>query len=91
MYRKLNNWKSRIRRKGKYRINRVAEEAIYQVIAKHAKAHHRRHDELETEYVNEQLQWLHSTDMRRTANEALRKLNCRLIKSKETVRSFGKP
>ena len=29
--------------------------------------------------------------MRRIANEILKKLNCRLIKSKETVRAFGKP
>ena len=75
MYRKLNNWKSRIRSKidkgkGKYHINIIiAEEAIYQVIAEHAKAHHRR---LETDYVDEQVQRLQSTDMRRIANEALR-------------------
>ena len=63
VYRKLNNWKSRIRSKsvkgkGKYRMNRVAEEAIFQVIAEHAKAHHRRHVELETGYVDEQMQRL---------------------------------
>ena len=33
-------------------------------------------------YVDEQVQRLQSTDMRRIANEALRKLNCHLIKSK---------
>ena len=96
MYRKLNNWKSTIeskidKGKGKYHINWVAEEAIYQVTAEHAEAHHRRHGELETVYVDEQVQRLQSTDVRRIANEALRKLNCRLIKSKETVRSFDKP
>ena len=61
VYRKLNNGKSRIRNKidkgqGKYHINRVAEEAIHQVIAEHAKAHHRKHGELETGYVDEQVQ-----------------------------------
>ena len=29
--------------------------------------------------------------MHRIANDALKQLNCRLIKSKETVRAFGKP
>ena len=47
--------------------------------------------ELVTGYVDEQVQRLQSTDMRRIANEALGKLDCRLIKSKEAVRSFGKP
>ena len=65
VYRKLNNWKTRTRSKidkgkGKYPINIIiAEEAIYQVIAEHAKAHHRR---LATGYVDEQVQRLQSTD-----------------------------
>ena len=47
-YRKLGQWRSSIRsslgkKKGKYLIDRKAEEAIYQRLAEHAKAHHRRH------------------------------------------------
>ena len=65
MYGQLKNWKSKIRskigkEKGKYRINRVAEEAIYQVTAERPKAQHRWHgiSELETGYVDEQVQRL---------------------------------
>ena len=95
--RKLHQRKSTIRsnfgnkKRGKFLIDRRAEGAIYKTIAEHAKAHHRRHGEMETGYIDEATQRLQSTDMRRIANEILKKLNCRLIKSKETVRAFGKP
>ena len=95
-YRKLGKWRSSIKssfgkNKGKYRINRVAEDAIYQRLAEHAKAHRRRHGELNTSYLDEDAQRLQNREMRRIANDALKQLNCHLIKSKETVRAFGKP
>ena len=95
--RKLHQWKSTIRsnfgnnKKGKFLIDRRAEEAIYKTITEHAKAHHRRHGEMETGYIDEATQHLQSTDMKRIANEILKKLNCHLIKSKETFGAFGKP
>ena len=90
-YRKLGRWRSSIRssfgkNKGKYRINRVAEDVIYQRLVEHAKAHRRRHGELNTNYLDEDSQRLESREMYRIANDALKQLNCRLIKSKETVR-----
>ena len=95
-YRKLGQWRSSIRsslgkKKGKYLIDRKAEEAIYQWLAEHAKAHHRRHGELNTWYLDEGRQRLQNREMRMIANEVFQKLNCHLIKSKETVRAFGKP
>ena len=67
-YRKLGKWRSSIRssfekNKGKYRINRVAEDAIYQRFAEHAKAHHRRHGELNTSYLDEDPQRLQNREM----------------------------
>ena len=95
-YRKLGKWRSSIRssfgkNKGKYRINRVVEDAIYQRFAEHAKAHRRRHGELNTSYLDEDAQRLQNREMRRIENDALKQLNCRPIQSKETVRAFAKP
>ena len=41
--------------------------------------------------MNEDSQRIQSREIRMIANRALKQLNQRLIKSKETVRSFGKP
>ena len=41
--------------------------------------------------MNEDSQRIQSREMRMIANKALKQLNQRLIKSKEIVRSFGKP
>ena len=64
---------------------------MFETVAEHAKAHRRRHGEEGTGYIDEESQSLQLPEMRIIANGALRKLNLRLIKSKETVRAFGKP
>ena len=96
VYRTFNQWKRKIKsqigkKKGKYLINHAAEKAIYDCLAENAKAHRRRHGEEGTSYINEDSQRIQSREMRMIANKALKQLNQRLIKSKETVRSFGKP
>ena len=55
------------------------------------KAHRRRHGEEGTGHIDEESQRLQLPEMKRIANDVLPKLNLRLIKSKETVRAFGKP
>ena len=72
-------------------INRAAEKAIYDCLAENAKAHRRRPGEEGTSYTNKDPQRIQSREMTMIANKALKQLNQRLIKSKETVHSFGKP
>ena len=96
VYKKFNQWKEKIKsqigkKKGKYFINRKTERAIYERLAENAKANRRRHGEKGTSYIDEESQRIQSREMRIIANRALKELNERLIKSKETVRSFGKP
>ena len=96
VYRKFNQWKGKIesqigKKKGKYLINRAAEKVIYDCLAENAKAHRRHHGEEGTSYIKEDSQRIQSREMKMIANKALKQLNQRLIKSKETVHSFGKP
>ena len=96
VYRKFRAWKGGLlsqkgKKQGSYLIDRGAENAIYNVLAENSKAHRRWHGEEGTSYLDEPSQRIQSRDMLRIANEFLRKNNKRLIKSKETVRSFGKP
>ena len=93
VYRKFNQWKGKFKsqigkKKGKYLINGAAEKAIDDCLAENAKAHKRRHGEEGTSYINENSRRMQSREMRMIANKALKQLN---QKSKETVRSFGKP
>ena len=72
-------------------IARISEKAICKKLAENAKAHRRRHGVEGTNYIDKESQRIQSRQMRRIANKALKELNGRPIKSKETVRSFGKP
>ena len=72
--RKFNQWKGKIKsqigkKKGKYLVNRAAEEAIYDCLAENAKAHRRRHGKEGTSYKNEDSQRIQSREMRMIAKK----------------------
>ena len=74
---------------GRYKIDRGAEQAIYEVLQEQLKAHNRRWGEEGTGYLEHDKR-LHSKEMRRIANAYLTKRGKKPIRSKETVRSWGK-
>ena len=89
------SWKNSMKRqtgknKGKFRIHRGAERAVYEVLEEQLKAHRRRWGEEGTGYLESHQKRLHKRDMRRIANKYLATHKQRLIKSCETVRSWGK-
>ena len=77
--------KSQVEKKtGKYFIDRISEKAIYNKLAENAKAHRRRHGVEGTNCMDEESQRIQSREMRRIANIALKKLNGRLIKLRDS-------
>lgn len=89
------SWKNSLKRqtgknKGKFRIHRGAEQAVYEVLEEQLKARRRRWGEEGTGYLESHQKRLHKRDMRRIANKYLATHKQRLIKSCETVRSWGK-
>lgn len=92
----FNKWKRTLKvqsgkKQGKYSINRGAELAIYSVLAEQLKAHRRRWGDEGTGYVEADEKRLHKREMRRIANKYLSAKGLPLIKSTETVRSWGRP
>ena len=86
VYRKFRVWKCNVlsqtgKKKGSYLIDRGAETAIFNVFAENSKAHRRCHGE----------EGIQTREMLRIANQYLKRNKRRPIKSKETVRAFGKP
>ncbi len=75
--------------KGRYRIDRGAEHAIYEVLQEQLKAHRRRWGDEGTGYLEHE-QRIQSKEMQRIANKFLRQHGKKPIKSKETARSWGK-
>ena len=75
---------------GKYTIDRGAELAIYAVLAEQLKAHRRRWGDEGTGYIEADEKRLHKREMRRIANKYLSEHGLALIKSTETVRSWGR-
>ena len=87
-------WRSTLRRQlGKNRnraiIDRGAETAVYNVLYEQLKAHDRRWGDEGTGYLEGRR--IQGKEFRRIANEYLKTRGLPLIKSKETVRSWGKP
>lgn len=90
--RKLKEWKGKIKRqfgkgKGAYRINREAEKEVFAAIQEHLVAHDRRKGNPETGYIEGRITCKQLTKI---ANNWLRKNGHKVIKSQETVRSWGK-
>ena len=73
--------------KGKVRINRGAEKAVFSAIQEHLVAHDRRKGNPETGYIEGRIT---SKQLTKIANIWLRKNGHKEIKSSETVRSWGK-
>ena len=92
--RKLKKWKGSILRQyekglGSTRIDRQAEQAVYESLQEHLAAHDRRKGTgAETGYLQGKVT---CSQLRAIANAWLKKEGKSLIKSKETVRSWGKP
>lgn len=76
--------------RGNYRIDRRAEKAIADVLEEQLKAHRRRWGDEGTGYLESDGKRLHKRDKRRIANKFLAAHGKRLIKSSETVRSWGR-
>lgn len=76
--------------RGNYRIDRRAEKAIADVLEEQLKAHRRRCGDEGTGYLESDGKRLHKRDLRRIANKYLAAHGKRLIKSSETVRSWGR-
>jgi hypothetical protein len=93
--RKFKAWKQTLKsqrgkNKGKFRIDRGAEKAIFEVLEEQLKAHHRRWGDEGTGYLESEKRRLHKKDMRRIANRYLASQKKKLVKSCETVRSWGR-
>lgn len=71
-------------------MDRGAERAIYEVLEEQLKAHRRRWGDEGTGYVENHAKRLHKRDMLRIANRYLKARSKKLIKSSETVRSWGR-
>ncbi len=70
------SWKNSLKRqtgknKGKFRIHRGAEQAVYEVLEEQLKAHRRRWGQEGTGYVESHQKRLHKRDMRRIANNII--------------------
>lgn len=92
----FSKWKNTLKvqsgkKLGKYTINGGAERAIYSVLAEQLKAHRRRWGDEGTGYIEADGKRLHKREMRRIANKYLAAKGLPLIKSTETVRSWGRP
>ena len=90
----LSSWKCGLRRqtskgKGKARIDRSAETAVYNVLYEQLQAHDRRWGEEGTGYIEGKR--IQGRELRRIPNAHLKSKGLPLIKSLETVRSWGKP
>ena len=90
----LSSWKSGLRKqtgkgKGKARIDRSAETAVYNVLYEQLQAHDRRWGEEGTGYIEGKR--IQGRELRKIANEHLKSKGLPLIKNLETVRSWGKP
>jgi len=88
------SWKTALRRqlgknKGFTKIDRSAERAVYNVLYEQLKAHERRWGDEGTGYLEEGR--IQGKELRRIANKHLQSKGLPLIKSRETVRSWGKP
>ena len=88
------SWKTALRRqlgknKGFTKIDRGAEKAVYNVLYEQLKAHKRRWGDEGTGYLEEGR--IQGRELRRIANKYLQSKGLPLIKSRETVRSWGKP
>lgn len=75
--------------KGVYRIDRGAEIAVFEVLQEQLKAHRRRWGDEGTGYL-EHDQRMQSREMLKVANDYLAKHGKKPIKSRETVRSWGR-
>ena len=92
----FSKWKNTLKvqsgkKLGKYTINGGAERAIYSVLAEQLKAHRRHWGDEGTGYIEADEKRLHKREMRRIANKYLAAKGLPLIKSTETVRSWGRP
>ena len=90
----FNSWKSGLRRqtgknKNRTKIDRGAENAVYNVLYEQLKAHERRWGDEGTGYLEDRR--IQGRELRRIANDYLKAKGLPLIRSKETVRSWGKP
>lgn len=88
------SWKSGLRRqlgknKGSTKIDRGAEKAVYNVLYEQLKAHERRWGDEGTGYLEEGR--IQGRELRQIANNYLQAKGLPLIRSRETVRSWGKP
>ena len=93
-YHFFRNWRNGLRRQigkgqNRTRINRTAETAVYNVLYEQLEAHERRWGDEGTGYFEGKR--IQSKELRRIANQHLKSKGLPLIKSKETVRSWGKP
>ena len=89
----FHSWKTTLRRqlgknKGFTKIDRGAERAVYNVLYEQLKAHERRWGDEGTGYLEEGR--IQGRELRRIANKYLQSKGLPLIKSRETVRSWGK-
>lgn len=75
--------------KGVYSIDRGAEQAISELLHEQLKAHRRRWGEEDTGYLDYEKR-IQSKEMRQIANQYLVKHGKKPVKSKATVRSWGK-
>lgn len=90
----FNRWKSGLRRqlgkgKNRTRIDRSAETAVHSVLYETLKVHDRRWGDEGTGYIEGKR--IQAKELRRIANTHLKSKGLPLIKSLETVRSWGKP
>jgi hypothetical protein len=90
----FNTWKSGLRRqtgKNKHRtkIDRGEEKAVYNILYEQLKAHERWWGDEGTGYLDDRR--IQGRELRRIANDYLKAKGLPLVKSKETVRSWGKP
>lgn len=75
--------------KGSTKIDRGAEKAVYNVLYEQLKAHERRWGDEGTGYLEEGR--IQGRELRQIANNYLQAKGLPLIRSRETVRSWGKP
>ena len=91
---KVKRWKEALfsqkgKGQGKYKIDRRSEQHVYDALQEHLAAHDRRHGTPETGYfANSRFT---KSKLRRIANNWLQQNGMPIIKSLETVRSWGKP
>lgn len=74
--------------KGKYRIDRGAEEVVYRALCEQLAAHDKRKGNPDTSYVHQRK---HSKDLQMIANKWLKENGKALMKSASTIRSWAAP